>query len=98
MENIKIITADVTAAASSLRSCNGMIYDLLQRAKQEMDRLSHVWQSESSDTIRQKFSQFSNQFENQRQIIDAYAQFLDHTAATYDSVETAINSNATSFK
>lgn len=98
MDNIKISLAEVQTTADTIRTRNQQIYDLLQNAKREMDKLQGFWQSESSETVRQRFSQFSSQFETQREILDAYARFLDHTVQTYDALETAINSNATAFQ
>lgn len=97
MEQLKISLAEVQNASLNLRGCNQQIYDFLSHAKSEMDKLAAFWQSESSETARQRFQQFSTQFEAQREIIEAYARFLDHTVETYDALETAINSNASSF-
>ncbi len=98
MDKINIKLASVIEAAQEIRNCNEMMYQCLQECKNQMDQLSNVWISESSETVRNRFAQFSKQFEIQRQIIDSYAQFLDHTANTYDSIEMAINSNASSFE
>ncbi len=98
MDHIKISLAEVQSTADTLRSCNMRIYDLLHEAKKEMDKLQSFWQSESSDTVRQRFFQFSNQFETQKEIINEYVRFLEHTVQTYDTLETAINSNAASFQ
>lgn len=98
MENINISLAEVQSAANAIQSCNLRIYDLLNNAKKEMDKLQAFWQSESSDTVRQRFALFSGQFETQKEIVDAYVRFLEHTVQTYDSLETAINSNASSFQ
>lgn len=97
MENIRISLAEVQSCADSIKASNQLIYEILGNAKAEMDKLQAFWQSESSDTLRQRFSQFATQFETQREIIASYAQFLEHTIQTYDALETAINSNASSF-
>ncbi len=97
MEQLKISLADVSNTASNIRVVNQQIYEILKNAKNEIDKLQAFWQSESSETARQRFAQFSMQFDVQREVIESYAQFLDYTVQTYDSLETAINSNATSF-
>lgn len=97
MENIKISLQEVSNLSSSLRTINGRIYDLLQNAKQEMNSLSSIWDSDGSDTIRQRFNLFGNKFEDLKIVIDSYARFLDNTVSSYDSLENTINANASSF-
>ncbi len=97
MEQIKVSLNEVSVTAANIRMVNQQIYDLLLNSKIEMDKLQAFWQSESSQTAKERFHQFSLQFDRQKEIIEAYAQFLDHTVQTYDSLEMAINSNASSF-
>lgn len=94
MEHLKITFSDVHQAADTIRSCSMKIYDLLNNASYQMKQLESFWESEGSASIQSHYSQFSSQFEIQREIIDAYANFLDHTVQTYQSLENAINSNA----
>ncbi len=97
MEQIKISISEVENTAANLRIVNQQIYDILQNASNEMNRLHSFWISESSETARQQFMRFAAQFDIQREIIQSYAQFLEHTAQTYLTLESTINSNASTF-
>ncbi|MDO4701805.1 WXG100 family type VII secretion target [Erysipelotrichaceae bacterium OH741_COT-311] len=97
MDEIKITMDEVNNLASTIRSINNNMYEALLKVKKEMQDLSLVWMSEGSETIRSRFSNFSNVFEEDKEIIESYAKFLEFTANTYSTIETTINSNASSF-
>lgn len=97
-EGINISLAEVTNTASTIRTINQQLSARLDEIRQEMNNLSSSWQSDGSETIRTKFNGLAPKFENYREIIESYAQFLDNTVANYDAAETAINSNASAFK
>lgn len=98
MDNIKISMDEVTNIANNIRTLNLNMYEVLQKAKKEINDLSSVWLSEGSDTIRLKFTNFSLKFEEEKEIIESYAKFLDFTVNSYSSIETTIHSNASSFQ
>ncbi|MBQ4343640.1 MAG: pore-forming ESAT-6 family protein [Erysipelotrichaceae bacterium] len=97
MDGLKIQLAAVSDAARMMRARNETIYDLLQQMKKQMNDLSAVWISDGSEAIRLRFMTFSNQFDVQKEVIERYAQFLDRTVSSYDSIEGTIASNASSF-
>ncbi len=97
MDDIKISLSEVSECVGQLRSLGNQIYDHLQIIKKEMDSLNGSWISESGETIRGKFGVFSNRFEQQREVIQSYAAFLDLTVSSYDSLENTINANASNF-
>ena len=97
MDGIKIQLAAVSDAAAMIRSRNETLYDLLNQMKKQMNDLSGIWISEGSEMIRARFMSFSAQFELQKEIIERYALFLDQTVSSYDSIESTITSNASSF-
>ncbi len=97
MDGIKIQLAAVSDAAQMLRAQNQTLYDLLQQMKKQMNDLSAVWISDGSEAIRARFMAFSNQFDVQKEVIERYAQFLDRTVSSYDSIESTIAANASSF-
>lgn len=97
-EGINISLAEVTNTASSIRNINQQLTARLEEIRQEMNNLSSTWQSEGSETIRTKFNGLAPKFENYREIVESYAEFLDRTVAGYDAAETSINSNASAFK
>ncbi len=97
MNELKITTAEVRNCAQQLRRLNVSLDDVLTRAKTEMRALSGVWQSDGSETIRQRFEQFSQKFVEEKETIEEYARFLDLTAESYDSLESTITDNASTF-
>ena len=94
MNNLRISLAEVSECASSIRTLNAQMYDLLIRMKADMNETGGTWISEGGERIRTRFNQFASRFETQKEIIDSYARFLDLTVSSYDSLETAISSNA----
>ena len=97
MDRIHIQLAAVSDAAKRLRMRNEVLYDLLQQMKKHMNDLSAVWVSDGSEAIRLRFMAFSSQFDIQKEVIEQYAQFLDKAAGSYDSIESTIAANASSF-
>ncbi|MBQ1468915.1 MAG: pore-forming ESAT-6 family protein [Solobacterium sp.] len=94
MNNLKISLAEVSECASRIRILNQTMYELLMNMKKEMDNTNISWISEAGETIRSRFNQFAARFDQQKEIIDTYAKFLDMTVSSYDTLETTINSNA----
>lgn len=97
MDDIKISLNEVSECVGQLRNLGNQIYDHLQLIKKEMDSLNGSWISESGETIRGKFTIFSNRFDQQSEVIQSYATFLDLTVSSYDSLENTINANASNF-
>ncbi|MFV0479687.1 MAG: pore-forming ESAT-6 family protein [Anaerorhabdus sp.] len=98
MEEIKISLSDVSLCASTIRSLNQQMMNILQNIKKEMNDLNSAWISDGGEAIRQQFNTFSTRFDQQKEIIDRYSTFLDFTVTSYDSLETTITSNATSIQ
>lgn len=96
MSTINIALTEVSNLASEIRRINTNIDDILSYAKREMMSLSNDWQSSGSDMIQNRFNYFSNRFIEQRDVIEAYARFLDFTVSSYDSLESTITKNASS--
>ncbi len=97
MNNIKISLAEVSNCAQAIRSLNQKMYEVLSLMKKDINDLNSSWLSDSGETIRQKFNHFASKFDVQKETIDTYAKFLDLTVSSYDSLETTINANASSF-
>lgn len=95
---INISTAEVAALASSIRSDNSKMYDDLQAIKKSMDDLANTWQSEAGEAIRSNFTAEAPKFDNYKDIIESYADFLDKTVARYETDEQTITNNANQFK
>lgn len=96
MNNIKISLQEVQNCQKQIENLNERIYVLLSDMKNQMNNLNTTWISDSANTIRARFNQFSARFDTQRETIDAYAKFLALTISSYDNLETTINANASS--
>ena len=94
MDNLKISLGQVSDCAAKIRSCNNEMFDDLSRIRREMSNTHVSWMSDGAEAIRTRFNQFATRFEQQKEIIDTYARFLDRTVESYDSLETTITSNA----
>lgn len=98
IEGIKISLGEVTKTAGTIRTLNSSLGARLGDIKSQMNGLASTWQSDASNTIREKFNNLAPRFEEYERIIGSYSTFLDSTVTSYDAAETAINSNASSFK
>lgn len=94
MSNIRISTDEVANTASQIRALSQSMYDELTEMKKEMNALEGTWISDGSAEIRNRFALFAARFEKHKQEIDRYAAFLDLTASSYDTLESAITGNA----
>ena len=94
MEDLKITLTEVAQIANEIRRINTNIDDSLQYVKKEMDSLGSFWISDGSEMIKQRFKHFSSKFAEQKEIIDAYAKYLDYVVSSYDSLESTIYNNA----
>jgi len=94
MSELKISLAQVSECANTIRSCNNLMYESLNRMKKEMNGTNVNWLSDGGDTIRNRFNAFASRFDIQKEAIDSYARFLDQTVESYDTLETTITSNA----
>ncbi|WP_338470828.1 pore-forming ESAT-6 family protein [Niallia sp. XMNu-256] len=97
-EGINISLAEVTKTAQTIRTLNQSLSEKLTEIKKEMNNLQQPWQSDASNTIREKFNALAPKFDNYEQVINSYATFLDTTVQRYNEAETAINNNASQFK
>lgn len=98
IEGIQISLTEVSQTAGTIRTLNGSLASRLEDIKTQMNGLASTWQSDASNTIREKFNALQPRFEEYKSVVDAYARFLDNTVTSYDATETAINNNASSFK
>lgn len=92
--NINISLAEVSEAASKMRSLNEMMYNDLDMLKKDMNSLDLSWISDGSTEIRTRFNLLSSKFDEYKAIIDSYVNFLELTVSSYDSLESTITNNA----
>ena len=98
VEGIKISLGEVSATAGAIRTLNTSLNDKLLEIQKQMNDLASTWQSPAGETIREKFNSLVTAFENYKQIIEAYAKFLDNTVSSYEATESQIQNNASAFK
>lgn len=100
LENIDISLAEVSNAASSMRSYNEQLTNKLFEIKMQVDGLQAYWVSEAGETYRSRLAKYSQRFEEYKKVVEEYAAFLDFSVRTYNETETAINTAAagTEFK
>ena len=94
MSNINISLAEVSEAASKMRNYNQIMYEDLQNMKKDINSLDISWISDGSTEIRNRFNMLSAKFDEYKNIIESYVNFLELTVSSYDSLETTITSNA----
>lgn len=97
-EGINISLPEVANTAGTIRSINENLSARLEEIKTEMNGLAASWQSEASNTIREKFKGLEPRFEEYKNVVISYAAFLENTVKGYESTEAAVNSNASQFK
>lgn len=98
VEGITITLEEVTSTASSIRTQNNRLGDILANIRNQMNNLQRSWDSEAYRTIKANFDKLSTPFENYRQITESYADFLDKTVASYQNTESTNVSNAAAFE
>lgn len=97
-EGINISLPEVSRTAQSIKAINQDLSMRLEEIKKEMNNLAQSWQSDASNTIREKFNGLAPRFEEYKNVVNAYALFLDRTVDLYNQTETMINNNASQFK
>lgn len=97
-DGIKISFAEVSKTASTIRTLNQGLTQKLEEIKKEINDLSGTWQSDSGNTIIEKFNAVSSKFEDYGKVVDSYSKFLDSVVENYTQTELAINNNASAFK
>ena len=98
MDHIQISLAEVSESANRMKNLNQQMYDNLQMMKKDMNGLNVSWLSEGGEEIRNRFNMLSAKFDTYKQAIDSYVSFLELTVSSYDSLESAIQSNASSIQ
>lgn len=98
MDRINISLNEVMDCAAQIRACNQQMYEQLNMIKKEMNGTNVSWLSESAETLRARFNQFSARFEVQRETIESYAKFLDQTVSSYSTLDHVLENNASSLQ
>jgi len=94
MNEIRISLNEVKEIANQIKVQSEQMNDTLNEVKTLINELNEYWLSEASNNYQYKFNEFSKLFETIKNDIDTYASFLNHTADSYESIESTIAANA----
>ncbi len=97
-DSIKISTQVLTDTAQKVRNCNTAMDEKLADINKNMNDLEATWKSDAASDIRAAMNALKPKFEQYKNVIESYAKFLVNTAQSYETTESAIQSNASAFK
>ncbi len=63
-----------------------------------MNNLESSWKSDAATDIRAAMNALKPRFAEMKEVVNSYAKFLDDTAQSYESTESAVQTNAAAFK
>ena len=97
-DSIKISTQVLTDTAQKVRNCNSAMDAKLADINKNMNDLEATWKSDAANDIRAAMNALKPKFEQYKNVIESYAKFLVNTAQSYESTESAVQTNASAFK
>ena len=97
MDNIRITLPEVSETASQIRNYNSSLDEILSFVSKTMNELNSIWESDGQEMLLSRFQRFATRFIDESEVIESYARFLDSTVSDYDSLESTIVANASSF-
>ncbi|MBR0419420.1 MAG: pore-forming ESAT-6 family protein [Erysipelotrichaceae bacterium] len=97
MDNIRITLPEVSETASQIRNYNSTLDEILNFVSKTMNELNSIWESDGEEMLLSRFQRFATRFIDESEVIESYARFLDSTVSDYDSLESTIVANASSF-
>ena len=97
-DSIKISTQVLVETAKKVRDINASLDSKLIDCNKEMNSLESTWKSDAATDIRAAMNALKPRFEEMKAVVESYAKFLDNTAQSYESTESAIQTNASAFK
>ena len=77
---------------------NSTLDQKLTEINKSMNDLEATWKSDAASDIRAAMNALKPRFEEYKSVVESYAKFLDNTAQNYENTETAVQSNANTFK
>ena len=95
---IQISTKVLVETAVKMRNTNKEMDAKLKEINKSMNDLEADWKSDGATAIRSSMNAMKPRFEEYKNVIESYAKFLDTTAQSYVSTETAVETNANAFK
>ena len=97
-DSIKISTQVLVDTAKKVRDINASLDAKLNDCNKEMNNLESTWKSDAATDIRAAMNALKPRFDEMKVVVESYAKFLDTTAQSYESTESAIQTNASAFK
>ena len=97
-DTIQISTQVLMDTAEKVRNINSTLDTKLADINKNMNDLSATWKSDAAEEIRAAMNAMKPRFEEYKNVVESYAKFLVNTAQSYESTESAIQTNAQAFK
>lgn len=94
---LNITLSELSDCASQIRNYNAALDDILSSVSKAMHEINSIWQSDGEEVLLNRFDRFATRFIDESEVIESYAKFLDSTVSDYDSLESTIVANASSF-
>lgn len=97
-DTIQISTQVLLDTAEKVRNINSTLDSKLADINKSMNDLEATWKSDAASDIRAAMNAMKPRFEEYKNVVESYAKFLVNTAQSYESTESAIQTNAQAFK
>lgn len=97
-DSIQISTQVLLDTAEKVRNINNTLDSKLTDINKSMNDLEATWKSDAASDIRAAMNAMKPRFEEYKNVVESYAKFLVNTAQSYESTESAIQTNASAFK
>lgn len=97
-DSIQISTQVLLDTAEKVRNINTTLDSKLADINKSMNDLEATWKSDAANDIRAAMNALKPRFEQYKSVVESYAKFLVSTAQSYESTESAIQTNASAFK
>lgn len=94
---INISLAEVTTTATKISSLNTDLSERLKEIKTALINLEATWESDASKAIVEKMNGMQSRFDQYKETVESYADFLHKTVEAYDQAETQLQTYASSF-
>lgn len=95
---IDINTQTLKDTSRRVTNINNCLDDQLTRINRLMNETEADWQSDAGREIREAMDALRPRFEQYKEVVTAYARFLEDTAQSYENTESSIQSNASAFR
>ncbi|MEG2813595.1 MAG: WXG100 family type VII secretion target [Oscillospiraceae bacterium] len=86
-EGIKVSTEVLNLTATKLSNINDELDGRLSDINKSMNDLDATWKSDAGSDIRANMNKLKPVFQQYKQVIESYSQFLKETAQKYETTE-----------